>query len=63
MPDKLRTAEFYRLRAADLRSVAEGTFDKGERRKLQEMAATYEHMAHEVEAAQPAARLHISKQA
>jgi hypothetical protein len=51
MHDKTETAAHYRLRAEEIRAIAQGVFDKEERKKLTAVAEDYELWAREADRA------------
>ena len=45
MQDKAESAKHYRLRAQEARTIAEGIFDRSERKTLMEIADEFEELA------------------
>ena len=50
MQDKAESAKHYRLRAEEVRAIAEGIFDHIERKTLMQIADEFEEMALKAEA-------------
>jgi hypothetical protein len=50
MPDRIEAVAHYRRRAEQLRTIAQGVYDPGERIRLIEIAEEYERWAREKEA-------------
>ena len=50
MQDKAESAKHYRLRAEEVRAIAEGIFDHIERKTLMQIADEFEELALKVEA-------------
>lgn len=45
MPDRAELARHYRRRAEEVRTIAQGLFDEGERKTLMDVADDYENWA------------------
>ncbi|HMI95780.1 MAG TPA: hypothetical protein VK479_04660 [Micropepsaceae bacterium] len=50
MQDRMELAARYRARAATVRRIAEGIYDRAEREQLMDIAAEYENLARDIEA-------------